>query len=209
MRKGTGLWMPFLLLFLLSIVVSLGTSNALDHSLLSNIVSAQTPRSLQFWRYVTWMGAPYPITAAAIFSALVFFLRNNTAASKFMLLCILIAIVLDRPLKFLIHRARPIEDIAGVMPTSFSFPSGHVLFATTFYFALALVVSKNQNTASRRMIWLFASFVVLLVFLSRLCLGVHYPVDVIGGLLSGWLCISVAQWLVTPSPARWGRSNKH
>ena len=112
------------------------------------------------------------------------------------------ASILDAPFKYLVHRSRPLETLAIAMPTSFSFPSGHVLFATVFYVSLAMVFVKHRATTSSRMIWLCAGSVIALVTLSRLSLGVHYPSDVLGGLLAGLFCISLANSLTKTAPSQ-------
>lgn len=58
------------------------------------------------------------------------------------------------------------------------FPSGHSVNAATFWIALAFRHDKL-------VLWLTSSAVVVLVGLSRLYLGMHMPVDVLGGLLLG------------------------
>lgn len=58
------------------------------------------------------------------------------------------------------------------------FPSGHVINAITFW--LPVVVW----TSTRRARWLFGGY-VLLIMGSRMYAGVHYPQDVLGGLLIG------------------------
>jgi undecaprenyl-diphosphatase len=64
------------------------------------------------------------------------------------------------------------------MPHSFSFPSGH----TATSFAAAYAVAR---TLGRRWAWLYA--VAALIAFSRLYLGVHYPADVLGGIILGTL----------------------
>jgi membrane-associated phospholipid phosphatase len=89
--------------------------------------------------------------------------------------------------KRLIGRGRPeLFDIAG--PTDFrfffndwtyqSFPSGH----TTTAFAFALVL----GFLSPRWLWLGLVYAVL-IGLSRIIVGAHYPTDVIGGIVVGVL----------------------
>ena len=62
-----------------------------------------------------------------------------------------------------------------------SFPSGNVMVATVLM--ALLVLDTNVFTFRRRI--LAGGFFVVLVAYSRLALGVHYPVDVIGGVALG------------------------
>ncbi|MEG0370694.1 MAG: phosphatase PAP2 family protein [Clostridium sp.] len=72
--------------------------------------------------------------------------------------------------------------------TGYSFPSGHSQAAATFYGALAIYIKKNY-------LYIVSIIIILLIGLSRLYLGVHYPKDVIVGIILGlitsWICYMV------------------
>lgn len=105
------------------------------------------------------------------------------------------SIVLNNALKFGFHRMRP-DPFFGVDPETYSFPSGHVLFSTCFYGVVAMVLlSKVQNFAARAMIWSAIALLLLVIGWSRIYLGVHYPTDVVGGLLVAIFWITALQSL--------------
>jgi len=96
-------------------------------------------------------------------------------------------------LKELFHTARPIgvEGIKSLRTeTAFgdSFPSGHTQAAVTFWSSLALGFRRRLTTG-------LAIIIIALVGISRLYLGVHWPIDVIGGigfgLISAYLIFKV------------------
>ena len=189
-------------LLLLTVLVYSHLIDAFDKRLLLEIVEAQSANSVLFWRSITWAGAPTVVFGIAMVIALFLFVRTRRSEAKFIALAMIAASILDAPFKYLVHRSRPLETLAIAMPTSFSFPSGHVLFATVFYVSLAMVFVKHRATTSSRMIWLCAGSVIALVTLSRLSLGVHYPSDVLGGLLAGLFCISLANSLTKTAPSQ-------
>ena len=92
--------------------------------------------------------------------------------------------VLNSVLKISFHTARPYEALDTVSGKrihtagGYSFPSGHTQGAATFFITLAQIIR-------RRVFTIIAIIVILLVGLSRMYLGVHWPADVIGGLLIG------------------------
>lgn len=87
-------------------------------------------------------------------------------------------------LKAVVRAPRPfvvLEEIAGKRmgtATGYSFPSGHTTTAASFYTSLALLLKK-------RICSIIAAIMIVLVGVSRLYLGVHWPNDVFGGLLIG------------------------
>lgn len=96
-------------------------------------------------------------------------------------------------IKHLVQRPRPCVDIPAfklliAKPLSYSFPSGH----TTSSFAAAGILMKEFKRY-RIYIILLASMIAF----SRLYLDVHYPTDIIGGIILGLLCSIIANFLVT------------
>lgn len=89
-----------------------------------------------------------------------------------------------RPRPFEVHQA---IHVAGAPLDRFSFPSGHTLHAVVFC-SVAL-------TYFPALIWLLLPFTVL-VALSRLVLGLHYPSDVLAGAAIGALIASLSFLLV-------------
>ena len=95
-------------------------------------------------------------------------------------------------LKLLIDRPRPSGDLIDVQQTfsGLSFPSGHaltamVLFGLLFYLA-PHIASRKRSVFLLRTV--FASM-ILLMGLSRVYLGAHWPSDVLGGFVFGVLIV--------------------
>jgi membrane-associated phospholipid phosphatase len=110
-----------------------------------------------------------------------------------MLICLLFAfLVNDLLLKSLFARIRPYELIEGLTilvppETSFSFPSGHT--NASFACATSLTLSFGKKGA-------LAYIPAAAIALSRLYVGVHYPTDVLGGILVGTLAAFAAHYLL-------------
>ena len=95
-------------------------------------------------------------------------------------------------LKILIRRPRPIG--AEFLERSFSFPSGHAAIAVALYGFIAFALARRKKNHTIKGVILMAAFLImLLVGLSRIYLGVHYPTDVAAGYLIGlgWLWASI------------------
>jgi undecaprenyl-diphosphatase len=94
----------------------------------------------------------------------------------FTLSFLLTALLVEYPLKNLFHRPRPNQLISTTCPTDFSFPSGHA--ATAFSAATVLTFFDKKRR-------FFYYTIALLIAYSRLYLGCHYFLDVLGGGILG------------------------
>jgi undecaprenyl-diphosphatase len=101
------------------------------------------------------------------------------------------SLLLNMTLKWQVGRDRPdLFPGRGLYAWS-SYPSGHAIFVTSFYFTVALVLYRERHW---RWPFVAATLLVLLNCVSRLYLAVHWPTDLIGGLLTGtvWL---IGTWM--------------
>lgn len=110
--------------------------------------------------------------------------RKSTRKIGYMGLLALVASVLvnNMLLKNIVERPRPYDIIEGLQPLirrpkDFSFPSGH----TGSSFAAATVLYRNLP----KQFGIWTILLAVFIGLSRLYLGVHYPTDVLAGMLLG------------------------
>ena len=109
-------------------------------------------------------------------------------------------ILLNNVLKGLFGRPRPETTLHLTDVRSLSFPSGHAMESAIIYLTLAVLLARLVQTRTLRLYFLaVAALLTLLVGLSRVYLGVHYPSDVLAGWTAGlaWalLCWTVASYL--------------
>lgn len=77
---------------------------------------------------------------------------------------------------------RPPAELHLIATDSPSFPSGHAMGATVVYGTLALSMDRLSNRGTRLAV---AGGIVAIVSVSRIALGVHYPVDIGAGIVAG------------------------
>ena len=95
---------------------------------------------------------------------------------------------------------RPVDsgkDVMDVAAQGYSFPSGHSCNAVTVYGSLAAHEKK------RAWLWAIAVILPLLVGLSRVYVGVHFPTDVLCGFLLGAVIVFLIPLLRRAVKNRW------
>ncbi|UTS88634.1 MULTISPECIES: phosphatase PAP2 family protein [Rhizobium] len=100
-------------------------------------------------------------------------------------------------LKILVARPRP--DIVPhlVEVSDLSFPSGHAMVSAVTYLTLGALLARTQRYRSTRIFVMGAGvFLAVIVGLSRIYLGVHYPTDVFAGWCAGALW-ALGCWLIS------------
>lgn len=102
--------------------------------------------------------------------------------------------VLNRILKAIFERSRPLHDHGLVAEGSWSFPSGHASGSMLVYGLLAYVVVRNTPPVWHIPVALASIALILFVGSSRVLLQVHYLSDVLAGYASAtvWVAICIA-----------------
>ena len=155
---------------------------------------------------VSFVGEKGACFFALAFVLMVFKRTRRAGTVMFVAIC-LGALATNIVLKDLVARPRPFESsalfldwwrFAGAAPEDgFSFPSGHMTAASAAMAALMLAY-RNWKTV------LGGSLVMLVMGAARCYLVVHYPTDVLAGLLVGALAAVAAQLLVSFAFRRYG-----
>jgi membrane-associated phospholipid phosphatase len=146
-----------------------------------------------FFRSVTWLGSLYVLTPmAALISAILLYLHQR-AGVLLLLVGFGGATLLVHLAKAMVARPRPdVVESLVVLPTDSSFPSAHATQIVAFTLCMALII--------RRMLpeWQFVVIAVavigsIVVAVSRIYLQVHFPSDVLAGILLGIGWVALAQ----------------
>ncbi len=127
-------------------------------------------------------------------------LRRQFHACLYLALSVGGGVLVSSLLKMLFSRPRPDLVAHGAYVYTTSFPSGHSMMSTATFFTLAALLASLESRLRIRIYLLgIAGLFSLLVGLSRIYLGVHWPTDVLAGWAAGiaWalLCWLIAQQL--------------
>ena len=93
-------------------------------------------------------------------------------------------------LKLVVTRPRPPVADHLVVVNSWSFPSGHTL-GSTAVLGLLTVLAVRERPGRRTLLAAFGAFLVLVIGVSRVYLGVHWPTDVLAGWVLGAVVVTV------------------
>lgn len=153
----------------------------IEIKILDWIQGMRTPLGDVLMPFITKLG-----DAGAIWILLAFFLlflpkTRRSGAVLLAALCVDV-VLCNGILKNLFGRVRPCDVNAAVgllieRPQDFSFPSGHT--AASFASVAALYFCGEKR------LWKLALLLAVLIAFSRLYLYVHYPTDILGGILVG------------------------
>lgn len=142
-------------------------------NIINFLQSFQTDWLTSFFKFFTFFGdKEFYIMVLPLF----FWLWDKDKAIK-LLFILLPSLLLNFYIKEMFHTARPI-GVALIEQGGFAFPSGHAQGSVTLWLMLAMLIRNKWMN-------ILAIIMIILVPLSRLYLGVHYPVDILGGLLIG------------------------
>lgn len=131
-----------------------------------------------------------PVAGIPVAAVVVSLVALRRRANAVVLSISLVPLLAGDALKDLIGRPRPDYLLIGPQSESLSFPSGHSAYALVFCGFLIYVVDKLVLLPSVRR-WLQGALVALILAMgaSRVYLGVHWPSDVIGGYLYGFIVL--------------------
>ena len=190
---------------LLALAVTSGTSDPFDRSIIEVVRSRELHGLLSPLRVITELGSTEAVTVAAAMTLIVGVLIGPWLHGLIGASTIGLSALGNQGLKDLIARARPDLLDPIVEERGFSFPSGHSALGMVAWSVLGVLVMRSRlPLAVRGGIVALLGLVILLVGVSRVWLGVHYPTDVLAGWTAGAVIVLVFARLtrrVSPEPA--------
>ena len=167
----------------------------MDHVIGQMAVDSRMGGRTDFFRVFTELGGvKFSVVFVIVIGLLLYFVsKKKELAVWYVFTAAVGAGVLNKTIKYIFRKPRPSFEHL-VVQGGYSFPSGHAMGSTIMYGGLLVVLFYLVKSKGIRTLFalLFVGL-ILLIGISRIYLGVHYPSDIIGGysLGSAWLYTSV------------------
>jgi undecaprenyl-diphosphatase len=158
-------------------------------------------------RDVTSLGSPAVLTLITVAALGFLGLKRQWSAALFVLGSICGGSVVSFAVKDFVQRPRP-DFVAAVAQTqTYSFPSGHAFLSAVTFLTLGALLARMQRQAEVKIYLLAVAITItVLVGISRVYIGVHWPTDVLAGWCAGaawailcWLIVERLQARTSPA----------
>ncbi|MGT2741883.1 phosphatase PAP2 family protein [Streptococcus plurextorum] len=154
---------------------------------IQTIIRGQLPSfATQFFKAITIIGNTSSQIIILMVAVAFLLYKKYYSEGIFLLISGMTAALAISSLKYLYGRPRPsISHL--VHADGFSFPSGHSMGSMMILGSLIIIIGQRiKHRASALLIQSLLASIILLIGLSRIYLGVHYPTDVIAGFVLGY-----------------------
>ena len=175
----------FVLFILLTVAVIAGRTQTLDETLAGHFYDLRSAGLTVLAKAVTVLGNWYSITLVCVMLLIIPAVRRDWGIPTAVVA--LITNVVRAIVKALVARPRPDIVYRLIQEDSSSFPSGHAITSIAVYGLLACMMFQ-LSFKGHKAAGILCGLLAVIIGLTRIYLGVHYPCDVLGGWLAG-LCI--------------------
>jgi undecaprenyl-diphosphatase len=182
-----------------------GDTGSMDRRLLlamrrpSDLSPIGPPAMQDAARDVTALGGASVLTLVTLITAGFLLLDRRRHMAWFVCASVGSGLLVSTILKDLFHRPRPDLVPHEAYVSTASFPSGHSMLSAVAYLTLGALLARSQTQKRLKVYFLLVAVILtLLVGVSRVYLGVHWPTDVLAGWIAG-VCWAIICWLT----ARW------
>ena len=135
---------------------------------------------------VSFQGERMPFLIGVALVSFYFYFKKYYKVANIFVLANLFTILLVQILKRLIAEPRPL----GALEMGFGFPSQHTASYVVFWGILMV-------TTTNKLLKILGLLMITLVGISRVYLGEHWTIDVIGGYTIGFMVLGLSWWWIS------------
>jgi undecaprenyl-diphosphatase len=175
-----------------------GSTQPFDDAIMHWVGAHQSSRVQSVMLEATSLGTGTVVGMIVLIAGTFLWLNHHRHSAVLLVVATLGGSLLDNLLKIGFRRPRPQIFEWGTTASSFSFPSGHAMSSVVVYGTVAYLVARLQrNVHARVLTFVLAACIIVMISVSRVYLGVHYPSDILAGFLIGlaWagFCMAVLE----------------
>ncbi len=157
---------------------------------------------LDFFKDVTSLGGVTNVVLISVIITGILIIIHKHFLLRIFLISVIFGGASDLILKDIFTRPRPTVVPHLVQVNTFGFPSGHATMSFIIYFSIALMLNYSGiNIKLKTYLLWTAVFLVLIIGISRIYLGVHYPTDILGGWALGTFWVSI-EWILIKTKSK-------
>lgn len=170
-----------------TILVITNSLTLFDDKIYQFIISFQNDTLTNIMKVITSFANPLTIVSLCLASLLSLIWKYK--ASIYLIIVTIISTVFNFLTKNIVLRNRP-DHLRLIEETGYSFPSGHAMGSIAFYGFVIFLLSKSKiNKYLKIFLSIIIGLTIFLIGISRIYVGVHYPSDIIGGFLLGYIIL--------------------
>lgn len=163
---------------------------------ITNHIASWSANLKPFFVGITTLGDPYVVVGIGLVVATYGLFQTN-ARLAIAGITVWVTLAAGAVLKMIFERARPLTEYAAQTQT-FSFPSGHTTGATIAYGLLAYLAWHILPQPWNYIVVGLLILLIILVGISRVYLGAHFPSDVVAGWALGIVGVLIIALIIKP-----------
>lgn len=177
-----------ILFIILTIIVSINKIPSFDTQIQSFFLNIRNDNLTKIITFITNIGSA---SSLITLSLLILINIKNKKYSISIIINLISVFLISQLAKIIITRPRPIE-INLIEASGYSYPSGHTMVSMAYFGFLAYLASIHiKNKILKNITITILIIIPTLIGLSRIYLGVHYPSDVLAGILLSIIYLTI------------------
>ena len=174
-------------------------TRAWDARISEELADSRTDGFESFAVFVSRLGDVPSILGLTMVITLVLVMARKWLAMAFVPLGLLIEFACFGAVNYAVQRPRPDVPTVGSVPSTFSFPSGHVAATVVCWIGAALLLAMFGRVRLARVVAAAGALMVVFVAWARVYLGMHYALDTGLGMAMGGGALLISTRALWPS----------
>lgn len=186
--------LAIILLIVLIILIITGYVSSFDNIVYNFIISFKNDRFTRIMKIITFLSSVKLMVILSLLSLIWLLFRKKEPLYILGTLCV--SSLINVVFKNIFKRDRP-NILRLIEETGYSFPSGHAMASMAFYGSIiVLALNSKMEKKYKWIINIFLGILIFLIGMSRIYLGVHYPSDILGGWLIGFILLNILNEII-------------